>query len=152
MKPALYLLFFAALFSSAAIASVDESATVRRADQRRIQATITGNAAELSELLSDDLLYAYSDGRVQTKTQLIAALANHQLKYISVDPEDVKFQSVAGGVTVLSGRARVVVEAKGQRVTFTLQFLEVWRDEAGVWRLVAYQSSQLSPPTMTTGK
>jgi hypothetical protein len=151
MKPALCLSLFVVLLSPA-VASVDESAAVRRADQRRIQATITSNATELGDLLSDDLHYAYSDGRVQTKAQLIAALANHQLNYISVDPEDVKYQSIARGAAVLSGRARLVVEAKGQRVAFTLHFLAVWRDEAGTWRLVAYQSSQLSPPTATMGK
>ena len=144
MKPALRLLAFAILLSPT-FASVDESA-VRHADQRRIQATISGDATELSELLSDDLLYAYSDGRVQTKAQFIAALASHQLKYVSADPEDVKYQSIASGAAVLSGRARLVVDAKDQRVTFTLRFLAVWREEAGHWRLVAYQSSPLSPP------
>jgi len=86
---------------------------------------------------------------VQTKAQLIAALASHQLKYVAVDPQEVKFLSIASGAAALSGRARLVVEAQGQRVTFTLSFLEVWREEAGHWRLLAYQSSQISPPVPT---
>src|SRR6185369_9896644 len=108
MKLALPFLFFTALFSSA-LASIDESAAVRSADQRRIQATIAGDAAQLRELLSDDLVYAHSDGRLQTKAQLLTALANHQIKYISVEPEDVEYRPIAAGVAVLSGRARLVV-------------------------------------------
>ena len=142
MKLTLGLLLLA-LVVSPAKAAVDDPAAVRRAEERRIQATITGDAATLSELLSDDLHYAHSDGRVQSKSQLIAALSSHGLDYDLVESEKVKYQAIAPGAATLTGQTRLVVESEGRRVAFTLRFLSVWREEAGHWRLLAYQSSQL---------
>ena len=142
MKLTLTLLFLACMISSAT-GSVSDSAAVRHADERRVQATMNGDAAALRELLSDDLHYAHSDGRVQSKSQLIAALSSHGLDYDSVASENVKYQSISPGAAMLTGQTRLVVESEGRRVAFTLRFLSVWRDEAGQWRLLAYQSSQL---------
>jgi hypothetical protein len=149
MKFALSSLAFLMILSFARGAEAD-SAAVLRAEERRIRATITRNAEELRELLSDDLHYAHADGRVQTKAQLIAALSTADLKHLSVTPEGVKVQPIADGAATLSGQTRILVEASGRRVAFALRFLSVWRREAGQWRLVAYQSSQLSPPAAAT--
>lgn len=136
----------AVMFTSAVLGAGSDEAAVRAADDRRIQATISGRAADLQQLLSDDLAYAHADGRVQTKAQLMAALAGNRLKYLSVEPEAVAFQSVAPGAATLRGRSRFVIESDGRRLAFTLQFLSVWREESGHWRLLAYQSCQLEPP------
>lgn len=126
-------------------AEADDFAAVRRADQRRIVATIAGDTTGLGQLLADDLTYAHSDGRVQTKAQFLAAVGARKIKYLSVVPQDVAFQTIAPGAAVaLSGRARLVVEADGRRLEFTLRFLAVWRHEGDAWRLAAYQSSQLA--------
>ena len=146
MKCVAYSLSLLAIVSLARAAS-DDSAAVLHAEERRIHATITRNAAELSDLLSEELHYAHADGRVQSKAQLIAALSTPDLNHLSVTPEALKFQSVADGVGTLSGKARLLVESSGRRLTFSLRFLSVWRSEAGQWRLLAYQSTQLSPPT-----
>jgi len=130
---------------SSALASSDDSAVVLRAEQRRIHAIMTRDAVELRELLSDDLYYAHADGRVQNKAQLLAALSSPDLNHLSVEPERVKYQSIADGAGIVTGQAKIVVETNGRRVVFTLQYLAVWRNEGGQWRLVAYQSSQPSP-------
>lgn len=146
MKPFPFLLVLA-LISSSSPASEHELTAVRRADESRIQATITRDAAALGELLSDDLSYAHADGRVQSKAQLIAALANRSVTHLSVASEEVNVHAIAQGAAALNGLTRVVVESSGQRVSFALRFLSVWRLESGRWRLVAYQSAQLSPPS-----
>jgi len=119
-------------------------AAVRRADQQRIVATIAGDKLKLAALLSDDLRYAHGDGRVQSKAQLLAAVADNKAKYLSVVPQDVAFQAIAPGAVAMRGRARIAALADGRRTEFVLRFLAVWRDEAGAWRLLAYQSSSLA--------
>jgi hypothetical protein len=145
MKCVAYSLSLLAMVSLARGAA-DDSAAVLRAEARRIHATITRNPVELADLLSEDLHYAQADGRVQTKAQLIAALSTPDLNHLSVTPEGLKFQAVADGVGTLSGKARLLVESSGRRMAFSLRFLSVWRSEAGQWRLLAYQSTQLSEP------
>lgn len=134
------------LFSTLAFAASRDETAVRAADERRIQATVSGNIATLEKLLSDELMYAHADGRVQTKAQYVTALATNQTKYVSVEPQDVTFQSIDMDAATLSGRAKLTVEASGRQLAFTLRFLAVWRREDGHWRLLAYQSCQLQTP------
>lgn len=124
-------------------APADDFAAVQRADQARIAAILAGDTAALSPFLSEDLHYAHSDGRVQTKPQFLAAVGGNRIRYLTFEPHDVHLQAIAPGAVAMNGRARLVAEAGGQRVQFTLRFLAVWREEAGQWRLLAYQSSQL---------
>jgi len=141
LSPLLLVLFSTLTFA----ASRDETA-VRAADERRIQATVGGNIATLEKLLSDELMYAHADGRVQNKAQYITALATNQTKYVSVEPQEVTFQSIDTDAATLSGRAKLTVESNGRQLSFTLRFLAVWRREDGHWRLLAYQSCQLQTP------
>jgi ketosteroid isomerase-like protein len=122
----------------------DDFAAVRAADEARLAATIAGDTLKLSQLLSNELFYAHSDGRVQTKAQFIAAVAGNRIQYASVTPHDLKLQAIAPGAVAMNGRARLVVRADGRPLEFTLRFLAVWRNEDGPWRLLAYQSSQLA--------
>ncbi len=134
-------------------ADADDFAAVRVADQRRIVATIASDTAALAKVLSDDLHYAHSDGRVQTKPQFLSAVAAKRIKYLSVLPQDIAFQSIVPTAAVaMHGRARLVVEADGRRLEFTLRFLAVWRKEGDAWRLLSYQSSQLAEATASSSK
>ncbi len=141
------LAFFAVLTFGLATHAADDDdfAAVRAADADRIAATIAGDVAQLGELLSADLRYAHSDGRVQTKSQFLAAVATNPVKYLSVVPRDVELQTIASGAVTMTGRAEVLAQTKTDRVKFALRFLAVWRHESGRWRLAAYQSSQLLP-------
>lgn len=146
MKSLLLLCAALATLPAATRADDDAFAAVRQADERRLAATIAGDTAALAELLSEELRYAHSDGRVQTKAQFIAAVAGSRLKYLSVTPEDVVLQPIAPGAVAMHGRARLVVAAEERRLEFTLRFLSVWREETGQWRLFAYQSTPLADP------
>lgn len=116
---------------------------VRRADAARVMATIAADANRLESLLSDQLTYGHADGRVQTKADLLAALRSSHLRYEVYDYEELQITPVNAEAAVMSGLARLVASAGEKRVAFRLRFLGVWRREAGVWRLQAYQSTQL---------
>lgn len=135
---------FLTLFVNGFASESTDFEAVRAADQARLAATLHADTLKLSSLLSDDLHYAYSDGRVQTKAQFIAAVASNKVKYLSFEPYDVTCQQAADGVVAMSGRAKFAAQAGQGRVEFALQFLAVWRRESGQWRLLAYQSSQLA--------
>lgn len=136
-------LLLLALTSAARAGNDEDFAAVRRADQRRIVATISNNIAQLGEVLSENLRYAQADGMVLSKAQLLAAVAQNKTHYVSARPENVQFEMIAAGVVTMDGRAEIVISANGQEVHLALHFLEVWRNESGQWRLVAYQSGPL---------
>lgn len=123
----------------------DDVSAVRAAEAQRLVATIAADTTALAPLLSEDLRYAYSDGREQTKREFLAAVASNRVKYLSITPDQVEIQPIAPGAMAVHGRAKFAAIADGRRTEFTLRFLAVWRSESGLWRLFAYQSSQLSP-------
>jgi len=144
MKLLLRLLPLVLVLSAAARASSDEDfAAVKRADQRRIVATIAGDAKLLGDLLSDDLLYAQADGRLQSKEQLLAAVRTNDVHYLAVKPSELQFQAVAAGAVTMTGHADIEVEYGGRTGHLLIHFLAVWRNESGQWRLLAYQSGPL---------
>lgn len=125
---------------------------VRAADTARVLATIAGNVDRLGPLLSDALLYAHSDGRVQTKAEFLGAVKSAKLKYESYDYDDVKITRVTDDVATMSGKAHLRATAGGIHVAFALNFLSVWRLEDGQWRMFAYQSAKLAEPAVVPAK
>jgi len=120
---------------------------VRAADARRIAATLARNTVALGAELSDDLRYTNADGRVQTKPEYLAAVADSDARYLSVEPREVSLQSLGADGVAMTGRSHVVVESGGRRLQFALRFLAAWRHEDGRWRLAAYQSTPLPAAT-----
>ena len=60
-----------------------------------------------------------------------------------------KNAATVSGLTLLSritglARENVTAAVNGQRVELRLRFLGVWREESGRWKLLSYQSSQVS--------
>lgn len=58
-------------------------AAVSAADDARVAAMLKPNAATLAQVLSDDLRYAHSNGKVDTKASLTASLLGGEAKYLS---------------------------------------------------------------------
>lgn len=144
MKRCFLLVLLSLGFLAGSLRAADDAiAAVKRADAARVQATISGDATRLRELLTDDLSYGHNDGRIQTKVEFINAVASKQTKYEAVDYLETNLKETAAGVVTMTGRVRLKVSRGDVRVEFTLRFLAVWREEAGQWRLHAYQSTRL---------
>lgn len=130
-------------FSASVLAGEKED--VRVADLRRISGLIHADRAALESVLADDLTYGHSDGRLQTKAELLAALSTGAVTYQSYDgpPPSVRIQE---NVALLSGIAELDATARGTKVKLWLRYLAVYEKREGVWRLTAYQSTRLEQP------
>ena len=128
--------------------SVEEE--VRVADTARVLSTLRGDADRLGRLLSDSLIYGHADGRVQTKEVFLAAVRTNRIKYEAYDYQETKITRVTDDVALMTGHAQLKASMGKEHVAFALRFLAVWRREAGVWRLFAYQSSKLSDPVVVS--
>ncbi len=121
---------------------------VRVADTARVLSTLRGDADRLGRLLSDSLTYGHADGRVQTKEVFLAAVRTNRIKYEAYDYQETKITKVTDDVAIMTGHAQLKASMGKEYVAFALRFLAVWRREAGVWRLFAYQSAKLSDPVI----
>lgn len=119
--------------------SVDE---LRRVQQRRFAATIRADRKELERLLADDLTYTHSNGLVDTKSSLLAALTSGRVAYVEIAPSEIQVRRY-GATGILTGRARLAVRARGQENRFPVRFTEVYVKRGGRWQMVAWQSTRL---------
>ena len=111
-------------------------------ENRRIEAMIKGDIKALEEILADDLIYTHTTARIDTKSSFTEAISSGRTKYRSMEQDDVKVRQY-GDTAVVTGHARVHVEANGREIKFQIRFIDVYAKRNDVWRMVAWQSTKL---------
>lgn len=118
--------------------------TVRTLERRRIEAMGANDVAALAPLLDDSLIYINSLGDVFDKQQYLHALETRRLAYDQdFDVQETEFRLLDGLVIfvgVMLGHSRL----DGEQQVFHFRCISVWREHAGEWRMVAWQSSSSS--------
>jgi hypothetical protein len=118
--------------------------TVRTLERRRIEATGANDVAALAPLLDDSLIYINSVGDVFDKQHYLHALESGRLAYDKdFDVRETEFRALDGLVVlvgVMLGHSRL----DGEQQVFHFRCISVWREQAGEWRMVAWQSSSSS--------
>jgi ketosteroid isomerase-like protein len=122
-------------------------AAVRAADDERLAATKAADRARLDAIYSDDLHYAHSSGKIDTKASQIQGLTSGANAYEKFEHMDRKFVPAAPGIVLMTGRVVVhMTNSKtSQKNLLDLNYLAVWREEKGKWRFLAWQSCK-NPP------
>lgn len=113
-----------------------------QADQARVAAMSAGDAAALGRLLSDQLRFVHSDGRVESKADYVRNLLAGDTAYADVRATEVETMQVSHEVVVVLGVQRMRKRLAGQWSEVTLRYLGVWRHEQEGWRLMAWQSAR----------
>jgi hypothetical protein len=126
-------------------------AAVAAADEERIAATKAGDRARLDAIFSNELRYAHSSGKVDSKASYIESLVTHSTVYESFEYKERNFVPAGPGIVLMNGRVFIKAANNGQRVDNDLNFLAVWREENGRWRFLAWQSCK-NPPAAPAAK
>lgn len=138
-------LCLAAVFTSAA---EDPKVTALTAvDDARVAAMLKPSKAALDTVLSDDLRYAHSNGKVDTKASLTGSLLGGEAKYVSYKYSERTFKFPAPDVALMAGRLEVQAVVDGVSMTTGISYLAVWRLEKGQWKFLAWQSCKIPPAT-----
>jgi ketosteroid isomerase-like protein len=133
-----WLLLFTAAVS---ISAADPKADVLSAMESWKQAILKKDAAALDRLLHPDLTYSHSDGKTQTKADILKALPDTQS--ITFGESSVR---VYGNTALVKGPVEFVNNAaNGATTTLNLSVLQVWLKGPNGWQLVARHSTKLIP-------
>ena len=110
---------------------------------RRFEAMVGRDLDALGELLADELTYAHSNGKVETKEEFLAALESGALQYLEIAAagESTIRRYGDGTVGVITGPARVRVRIGEREGEVTLVYTSVYVHRDGRWQLVAWHSS-----------
>lgn len=127
--------------SGEALAQGDETAAIARQVEALTQAMLAADRAKLEALSADALSYGHSAGRIETKAQFVAAIAEGRSSFRSITLSD---QTVA--VTGQNAIVRHIFSSELGGATpssVRIGVLQVWTKQGADWKLYARQAYRL---------
>ena len=133
---------FLALGAAALPASAEsaDQAAVAEAIANLTKAMLAANKAKLESLVSDNLSYGHSSGRIETKKEFVEVVAGKKTVYKSIELSNHVI-TIAGNNAI----ARHSWESEsgtgdGKWNVAKIGVLQVWQKDAGGWKLLARQA------------
>lgn len=107
-------------------------------------AHLRGDVATIAHLMADDYLKIESDGSVSHRA---ATLAKHtpETRYWDQAQGDEYIVRLYGDTAVVIGRWTARGVNNGERFDYAARFLSVYVRRNGEWKMVAEQSTEISP-------
>jgi ketosteroid isomerase-like protein len=116
------------------------------ADKLRRAAMISADIEKVSSLVSDDLVYTHSSGKVDDKKSFLDAIRSGSLDYEKIEPRSTVVRA-KGGTVVVTGLVAITVKAPDGLKSFDARFTAVhMRNKEGNWQLMAWQTTRLPEP------
>ena len=128
------------LATAASLNAADPKADVLAAMESWKQAMLTKDTAALDRLLHPDLTYSHSDGKTQTKADLLKSPGNNQS--ITFGETTVR---VYGDTALVKGPVEFVNQTANGPNTVHLSVLHVWLKGPQGWQMVARQATKVTP-------
>ena len=113
-----------------------------KADKARLTAMMAGDGEALARLMSDQLRFVHSDGRVESKADYVKNLMAGDTAYADAKTSELETTQVSTDVVVVIGVQEMRKRLGPTWSDIKLRYLAVWRNESGVWRMVAWQSAR----------
>jgi ketosteroid isomerase-like protein len=129
----------AATITVPALAESPDEAAVAAAAERLRKAMIEVDRATLDALFADQLSYGHSDGRVQSKAEIIDALVEKRSVFHSIE---ITGQTIvmAGDVAVVRHRFAADAVSGGKPSQPRIAVLQVWQKQKDGWKLLVRQA------------
>lgn len=129
-----------------ATAPTDLAERIAALEDARYRAMIAGDPKELGRYLSDRLTYTHSTALTESKAEYLASVAKGVFKYRDIKISERRIRA-AGGAALVTGRITIDILIDGQPKLLQSRFLNVWVEEGGDWRMIAWQSTPIPAGT-----
>lgn len=136
----------------AAHAGEPAAIAVLKVDKARLAAMVAGNGAALADLLSDQLQFVHSDGRVESKADYVKNMMAGDTEYKDAKTSEVETMQVSPDVVVVIGAQEMRKRLGKEWSKINLRYLAVYRHEGGEWKMIAWQSARPTGNSVVPGK
>jgi ketosteroid isomerase-like protein len=137
-------LLFATLLALAPAQAAAPADDVLAAEAARRTALLSGDVGALDQLLADDLRYIHSNGKVETKRDVLAGFASGTVAFERFDLAALHAHVLNAETVAVDGRVEQRKRTGPRTAEQQLLFHAVWRRDGGRWRLVSLQTA--APP------
>lgn len=134
----------ALLFGAGAVA--DTAQDVLAADSARTAALIAADRSALDATLARELHYVHANGLTQDRAAYLQSAVGGAMKYVSITPLARQARVLAPQVALLTGGNRAAVLLDGRPLQLDVLYTAVYVQEAGAWKLTAWQSTPAPEP------
>ena len=133
------------LLSRSVDAQAGDEAAVADAVETLRKGQLDADKAKLEQVTAAQVSYGHSDGRVETKEQLITAVLNRKQKVKSIAFPELKV-NVVGNSAIVRHIYLSESELDGKTTNTRIGALQVWQKQDGAWKLLARQGFRLPAP------
>ncbi|WP_447742896.1 nuclear transport factor 2 family protein [Variovorax boronicumulans] len=119
-----------------------EPAVAAAAERLRV-AMVDPTPAALRALVSDDLSYGHSGGKVDTQASFISDLLDGKSDFVTIAITDQTVKVVDGRTAIVRHTLTADTNDSGKPGKVALKILGVWQKQGGEWKLLARQAVRL---------
>ena len=113
-------------------------------DKEWNDAEVRADIAALDRILADDFIPIGVRGAVETKHAVLDDFKSGDTKLESISADDCRVR-VYGNVAVMTHRATLKGQHKGQDISMTYRTTHVWVKQRGRWQVVVSQQTRIPP-------
>lgn len=126
-------------------ATTPNEASLRAAEEARLQAMRANDSVALDALLADALCYVHSSGGTDTKESYVHKVGNGTLQYKTCEFLTPAFRLI-GNAGFVTARMVAKVVSSGNHREVSNNYLAVWEHDGAAWKLLYLQGTPLPPP------
>ncbi|MFM6975547.1 MAG: nuclear transport factor 2 family protein [Sphingobacteriaceae bacterium] len=138
MKKLSILLFVLTLTLSLKAQTKAEKQVAAVSEQLRL-AMVDPDKGTLQNILSDNLSYGHSGGKVEDKASLIEALTSGRSDFVSINLTNQTIK-ISGKVALVRHLLEAQTNDSGKPAEVHLAVLQVWEKKGGSWKMLARQA------------
>jgi ketosteroid isomerase-like protein len=116
-------------------------ATIEAVNRRIEEAVVSKDFASLEALYADDFVFTHGTGLVQTKSQWLDSLRNHETRYLSRQLDATSIELHAETATV-TGRLLVCRQSEAGEMHYSLQYVREYSMKTGLWQLISHRTTR----------
>jgi len=142
MKKAFYLFAFCMIANITIQAQSADEKQVATAVETLKKAMLDGNRSELEAIVSKDLTYGHSNGRIEDQAAFVESLASGKSDFVTINLAEQTIK-IVGNTALVRHKLTGENNDGGKPGTVNLGVLLVWHKEQGKWKLLARQAFKL---------
>jgi len=135
-------MIFLILSTCFAAAQSAEEKKVAEAVEYLRQAMVSANEAALGKITAAELNYGHSSGKVENKTEFIAALTSGRSDFVTIELKEQTIQ-LTGSIAIVRHKLFAETFNDGVDGTTSLGILLIWQKQKNEWKLLARQAYKL---------
>jgi ketosteroid isomerase-like protein len=141
MKSILLFVSFC-LVLSVGMAQSKDSVQVAKAVNKLASLMVDPNKADLETLVSDQVSYGHSSGKLEGKTSFIESLVSGSSDFVKINLTDQTIQFF-GKTAIVRNKLFATTNDGGKPAEVKLALILVWQKQQKAWQLIARQAVKL---------